>query len=52
MAVTKVQASHLAQAAAHGVALALSLRRQETKQEFHLPPHIIAGYRRICSKSS
>ena len=43
MAVTKVQASHLAQAAAHGVALALSLRAQETKQEFHLPPHIICG---------
>jgi hypothetical protein len=43
MAVTKVQASHLAQAAAHGVALALSLRGQESKQEFHLPPHIICG---------
>jgi hypothetical protein len=43
MAVTKVEAGHIAQAAAHGVALALSLRRQETKQEFHLPPHIICG---------
>jgi hypothetical protein len=43
MAVTRVQASHLAQAAAHGVALALSLRAQESKQEFHLPPHIICG---------
>ncbi len=43
MAVTKVQANHLAQAAAHGVALALSLRAQETKEEFHLPPHIICG---------
>ena len=43
MAVTKAQASHLAQAAAHGVALALSLRGQETKEEFHLPPHIICG---------
>jgi hypothetical protein len=43
MAVTKVQASHLAQAAAHGVALALSLRGQESRQEFQLPPHIICG---------
>jgi hypothetical protein len=43
MAITKVQAGHLAQAAAHGVALALSLRGQESKQEFHLPPHIICG---------
>jgi hypothetical protein len=43
MAVTKVEAGHIAQAAAHGVALALSLHGQETKQEFHLPPHIICG---------
>jgi hypothetical protein len=43
MAVTKVQANHLAQAAAHGVALALSLRAQESKEEFVLPPHIICG---------
>lgn len=43
MAVTKVEASHLAHAAAQGVALALSLHRQEAKQEFHLPPHIICG---------
>jgi hypothetical protein len=43
MAVTKVEAGHIAQAAAHGVALALSLHGQESKQEFHLPPHIICG---------
>jgi hypothetical protein len=43
MAVTKVEANHIAQAAAHGVALALSLRGQESKQECHLPPHIICG---------
>jgi len=43
MAVTKLEANHIAQAAAHGVALALSLRGQESKQEFHLPPHIICG---------
>jgi hypothetical protein len=43
MAVTKLEANHIALAAAHGVALALSLRGQESKQEFHLPPHIICG---------
>ena len=43
MAVTKLEANHIAQAAAHGAALALSLRGQESKQEFHLPPHIICG---------
>jgi hypothetical protein len=43
MAVTKLEANHIAQAAAQGVALALSLRGQESKQEFHLPPHIICG---------
>jgi hypothetical protein len=43
MAVTKVEANHLAQAAAHGVALALSLRGQESRQDHVLPPHIICG---------
>ena len=43
MAVSKLEANHIALAAAHGVAIALSLRNQESKQEFVLPPHIICG---------
>jgi hypothetical protein len=43
MAVTKLQASHIARAAAQGVAIALSHRPQQSKEEFALPPHIICG---------
>ena len=43
MAVTKLEASQIARAAAQGVAIALSTHPQQSKQEFHLPPHIICG---------
>jgi hypothetical protein len=43
MAVSKLQASHIARAAAQGVAIALSNRPQQPKEEFVLPPHIICG---------
>jgi hypothetical protein len=42
MAVTKLQASQIARAAAQGVAIALSNRPQQPKEEFVLP-HIICG---------
>ena len=44
MAVTKLQASQIARAAAQGVAIALSNRPQQPKEEFVLP-HIICGSR-------
>ena len=43
MAVTKLEASQIARAAAQGVAIALCTHPQQSKQEFHLPPHIICG---------
>jgi hypothetical protein len=43
MADPKFEAHQLAIAAAHGVAIALSHRPGQSKQEFHLPPHIICG---------
>ena len=43
MADPKFEAHQLAKAAAQGVAIALSHRAQQSKQEFHLPPRIICG---------
>jgi hypothetical protein len=43
MADPKLEAHHLALAAAQGVAIALSHRPQQGTQEFHLPPRIICG---------
>jgi hypothetical protein len=43
MADPKFEAHQLAMAAAQGVAIALSHRPQQSKQEAHLPPRIICG---------
>jgi hypothetical protein len=43
MADPKLEAHHLAVAAGQGVAIALSRRPQQSRQEFHFPPHIICG---------